>query len=426
MDTATKEFTLTQDQQSAMDAFQSFLMDPLETVFVLSGYSGCGKSTLVKTLLDRIPAMMKAARLINPSQKDYAIELTATTNKAAENLSQITGSSAGTIHSFLELRLDTNYMTGESKLIPRSKGNVFENYLLFIDEASYVDKPLMEYIFSLTKNCKIVFIGDPAQLTPVKYTHAPVFAANFNGAALTQVVRQAEGNPIVDLSTKFRYAVNTGEFFRFKPDGHHVRHMDKASFNQALLNEFTRPDWTYSDSKILGWTNKCVLAYNAFIQNHIKGDPEFHEGDYAICNEFCMTQSLIGTKGSTLKTEQMVHITAITTPNKTVFGVLGDELVLDGKHLVFHPKSLQDKKLAIKAAELDKDFNKLRVMRSEWVDLRAAYACTINKAQGSTYNSVYIDLDDVSRCNSGDQIARMLYVAVSRARDHVYLTGDFS
>ena len=45
---------LTQDQETALKAFELFLMDPVETVFVLSGYSGCGKTTLVRTLLDSL------------------------------------------------------------------------------------------------------------------------------------------------------------------------------------------------------------------------------------------------------------------------------------------------------------------------------------------------------------------------------------
>jgi ATP-dependent exoDNAse (exonuclease V) alpha subunit len=56
--------------------------------------------------------------------------------------------------------------------------------------------------------------------------------------------------------------------------------------------------------------------------------------------------------------------------------------------------------------------------------LRAAYAQTINKSQGSTYDRVFIDLDDLARCSSGDQLARMLYVGFSRARHQVFLTGD--
>lgn len=414
--TLTLTLTLTADQEAALSAFSLFLVDPIETVFVLSGYSGCGKSTLVKTLLERLPNFMHTARLINPSQTQYEVELTATTNKAAEMLSQITGYSAGTIHSFLGLRVQTDFKTNVTTLVNRSDEQK-EGYLLFIDEASYIDAQLMGWIFKKTKNCKIVFVGDPAQLTPIKSTGTPVFAANFSGAALTQVVRQAEGNPIVDLSTKFRNTVNTGEFFAFKPDGHHIQHMDRDAFNLAIEQEFSRPNWRFQDSKILAWTNKCVIAYNQFVRNKVKGDPHFAEGDYAVCNSF------ISLNRQTLKTDQMVQITGIG-PDIERHGVMGNMFDLDCSCNVFMPKSLADKNQAIKTARASSDMHTVSEIEMTWIDLRAAFAQTINKAQGSTYDKVFIDLDDISRCNSGDQIARMLYVAVSRARSFVVLTGD--
>ena len=101
--------TLTNDQQNAMDAFNRFLCDPIETVFVLKGYSGTGITTLVKTLLELLPGFMKEAKLINPKMPTYVVELTATTNKAAETFSQITGMAVSTIHSFLGLRVKTDY-----------------------------------------------------------------------------------------------------------------------------------------------------------------------------------------------------------------------------------------------------------------------------------------------------------------------------
>lgn len=111
-------FTLTQDQQNAMAAFTQFLTDPAETVFVLKGYSGTGKSTLVSVLLDQLPNLMKTAKLISPSLREYEVALTATTNKAAENLSHITGQHAVTIHSFLGLRVQTDYRSGVTQLLP--------------------------------------------------------------------------------------------------------------------------------------------------------------------------------------------------------------------------------------------------------------------------------------------------------------------
>lgn len=411
----TQEITLTEDQQNALEAFHNFLMDPIETVFVLRGYSGCGKSTLVRTLIDRMPGFNKTAKLINPDHKEYEIALTATTNKAAENLGSITGQGAVTIHSFLELRVNTDYRTNVTTLVPRNHDKK-EGYLLFIDEASYVDAQLLSFIFKKTTNCKVVFIGDPAQLTPVKSQGTPVFDANFSGAALTTVVRQAEGNPIVDLSTKFRHTVNTGEFFSFKPDGKHVVYLGREDFNKAIEDEFTRPDWRYQDSKILAWTNKCVIGYNHFVRNLAKGDPHFQVDDYAVCNSF------VNVGRSSIKTDQLVQINAID-PDSERYGVPGNMVCVDGLW-VFHPKSLSEWNAGIKKMRAADNFGAVSEMESQWIDLRAAYACTINKAQGSTFDRVFVDLDDIRRCNSGDQIARMLYVGVSRARTQVFLTGD--
>lgn len=411
----TQEITLTEDQQNALESFHNFLMDPIETVFVLRGYSGCGKSTLVRTLIDKMPSFNKTARLINPDHKEYEVALTATTNKAAENLGSITGQGAVTIHSFLGLRVNTDYRTNTTTLVPRTSDQK-ENYLLFIDEASYVDKQLLSFIFKMTRNCKVVFIGDPAQLTPVKSNGTPVFDANFTGAALTTVVRQAEGNPIVDLSTKFRHTVNTGEFFSFKPDGKHVVYMTREDFNKAIETEFTRPEWRYQDSKILAWTNKCVIGYNHFVRNLAKGDPNFQVDDYAVCNSFVTVGK------SSIKTDQLVQINAIES-DSVRYEVPGNMVCVDGIW-VFHPKSLQEWNAGIKKMRAKDNFGAVSEMESQWIDLRAAYACTINKAQGSTFDRVFVDLDDIRRCNSGDQIARMLYVGVSRARTQVFLTGD--
>lgn len=408
--------TLTTDQQTALDAFSVFMQDTVEQVFVLSGYSGTGKSTLIKTLLDQLPNYMKAARLLNPKLPEYTVELTATTNKAAENFGQVTGMSVATIHSYLGLRVSTDYETGVTNLIPKSAERK-QQVLLFIDEASYVDKQLLGFIFKLTHNCKIVFIGDPAQLTPVKSVGTPVFDANFSGASLTQVVRQAEGNPIVGLSTKFRNTVNTGEFFSFVPDGESVTHMPREKFEDAILAEFTRPDWKYADSKILGWTNKCVIGYNQAVTDHAKGSPHFQVGDYAVCNKF------VTAGRQSLKTDQMVRITGISADTEE-FGVPGNRMNIDNQFTFFFPKSLEQKNALLKSAKAQELFNIVQAVESNWIDLRAAFACTINKSQGSTFERVYIDLDDIRRCNSGNQIARMLYVGVSRARQQVFMTGD--
>jgi ATP-dependent exoDNAse (exonuclease V) alpha subunit len=408
--------TLTLDQQKALDAFNQFLLDPLETVFVLRGYSGCGKSTLIRILLEKLPGLVQMAQLVDPKFVSLNVALTATTNKAAENLSQITGLPVSTIHSFLGLRVSNNYQTGQTTLSAKH-ASVKTEALLFIDEASYIDHQLLQHIFQLTHKSKVVFIGDPAQLIPVGQKSATVFDSPFKGAELTEVVRQLAGNPIVGLSTKFRETVNTGQFFSFTPDGNHIQHLSKADFDQAIVSEFTRPDWRFNDSKILAWTNKRVVAYNHYVNQYVTGNPHFQEGDYAVCNHY------ISNGKSPIKTDQMVQITEIGE-DVVVHDVAGNYITVDGFFTAFQPKLLQDKLKAIKKARHYGALLEAAEMEQTWIDLRAAYACTINKAQGSTFDRVFIDLGDIRRCNSGDQIARMLYVAVSRARHQVVLTGD--
>ena len=262
-------------------------------------------------------------------------------------------------------------------------------------------------------------MGDPAQLTPVKSQGTPVFDANFTGAKLEQVVRQAKGNPIVDLSAKFRETVTSGEFFSFTPDGHAIKYLPREDFNKAIEAEFTRSDWRYQDSKILAWTNKCTIGYNHAVRDHVKGDPDFQIGDYAVCNKY------IQVGGRNIKTDQLVQITKIS-PDTTVYGIEGNHYTLDNSVTAFMPKSLAEKNALIKKARACEEYQIVEAAENQWIDLRAAYACTVNKAQGSTFDRVFIDLDDIKRCNSGDQIARMLYVGVSRARKQVFLTGDIA
>jgi len=409
---------LTKDQQDAYDNFASFMVDPCEQVFVLAGYSGTGKTTLVKTMLARLPKLMRMRSLLNPDSKGLLVQLTATTNKAAEAFSAITQTAVGTIHSFVGLIVKKNYQTGETELSTKRNAVIKENYLLFIDEASYIDKKTLAVIFAMTSNCKIVFIGDPAQLTPVKTSSTPVFTSGYRGSHLSEVVRQAAGNPIIEVSTKFRHAVETGEFFSFVPDGKYISHLSRSDFEDEIKKEFLDPKWTYASSKVLAWTNKCVIHYNKAISSELTGQPELQVGDYAINNRYMSSNG-----NYQIKTDQLVCITKME-PDSEEYGVLGNYVVIDNMATFFQPKSMVETKACIKRA---KDENKAWLVAqidNNWIDLRAAFACTINKAQGSTYGKVFIDLDDVSRCNSANQMARLLYVGISRASHQVFLTGD--
>lgn len=408
---------LTPGQQAAYDAFARFLLIPHEEVFVLAGYAGTGKSTLVKELLKLLKSLPATQKLLDPdSQWGWRLALTATTNKAAEALAQATGEEVSTIQSLLGLRVSTDYRTGLSELVPKRGFETPVDTIIFIDEASYIDSALLDQIFKRTQRCKIVFLGDPAQLLAVKSSSALVFKAGFPGAELTEAVRNT--GPILELSTQFRKTVLTGEWFSFKPDGEQVRHLPRETFESELLLSFKDPAWHFSKSKVLAWTNRTVTAYNRAIREEIQGAPELHPGDYAVCNSFVSN----GTYA--LKTDQQVLVGPIG-PAYERHGAWGNDVQI-GPAVFFMPKSLELKKHALKLAQAADDVLTLHEIQSRWIDLRPAYAQTVNKSQGSTYDEVFIDLDDLGKCRNMDTLARMLYVATSRARTRVTFTGDLA
>lgn len=409
----TSTLVLTADQANAVAEFVAFLADPSKDVFVIEGFAGTGKSTLVTHLLDQLPAFQRSIHLLNPDLPLLDNKLTATTNKAAEALHMITQRDVSTIHSTLGLRVHTDQRTRKSTLMPTSKSGL-TNTLLFIDEASYVDEELLKMIFTYAAKCKIVFMGDPAQLTPVNSEVSPVFMQGFPTVRLTQVVRQAAGNPIVQLATQFRETVTSGQWFKFTPDGQHVAYVSRSEFEQDILKAFSGKG--RHGSKVLGWTNNCVIGFNNGIRDRIAGDPDFQVGDYAVNNNYVQ----VGRKS--IKTDATVLITGIDSP-EIRHGVHGKVFTLNQDICVFVP----DSRKAVKNLErkmIAEGNESVLYQMSEWADLREIYACTVNKSQGSTYDQVFIDLDDISKCRSKNQVARLLYVAVSRARHRAVFTGE--
>ena len=410
-----KPFTLSEGQENAQNAFIAMLNSPVDHILVIEGYAGTGKSTLVDTLMKNLDSFMKMAQLLNPSAPTYEVALTATTNKAAEVFSQMTGMSVTTIHTYLELFVHKDFKTGKSTL-KYKQGDPKFCKLLIIDEASMIDKDLLRLIFERTENCKIVFIGDPAQILPINSHNAPAFCSGFTTATMDEVLRQAEGSPIIAAATSFRNTVNTGIWTPFKPDGQAIQVVEREDFYNLIIDEFTRPGWKFRDSKVLAWTNACVIEYNHAINGKVSGTAEISVGDYVVNNKMVTNGS------SKINTDQQVYVTKIEEDCEE-FGVRGRLVQLDYKHSFFFPDSLDAKAARIKQAKANDEYSVLKHIDERWIDLRSAFAQTYNKSQGSTYDMVFLDLDDLNKCHNANAIARYLYVGFSRARHRVYVTG---
>ena len=232
-----KNIKLTKSQENVLKQLLQFVNSPSERIFILKGYAGTGKTTLMRFLIQELEKISKDYRLL------------ASTGRAAKilaNLSDRNGCSS-TIHSMIYHfeRLSKEYAENEEPVVDKD-GQLFlvfeptklnENAepetIYIIDEASMVSdinskdvtqakfgegrllKELLDY--DKRDGSKFIFVGDPCQLPPIEEYQSPAltkeyFRDTFGMAVqetqLTEIMRQAENNGIVDASRQIRKLYN--------------------------------------------------------------------------------------------------------------------------------------------------------------------------------------------------------------------------
>ena len=409
------EFNLTPSQQRGYDTFLPFYLDPNQTVMILEGYSGTGKTTLVRYLMEQLPIMDDMARLVAPGYVPPEIVLTATTNQAAEAFSQAVGYHpiATTIYKACQLRLVRDYKTQESHLVPYGDG--LENKLVFIDEASFLDAVALRQVLNQCRRCKIVFIGDPAQLTPVGSLNMPAFDMNACRIVLTDLVR-FDGGVMETFMGSLRAAVVDGTWSKFPLTPGVIERVERPAFNAEALRLFTEE--SDKQIKILAYTNERVTQFNNYLSKKILGSTLPIPGQKMLVNEAVQSNACRCTAN-----EEVIIETIEPT---TEYNVAGHTVRFLGKGgYFFLPKNRGDKQKAHAVAVKEDDYQAMKIILDTWIELRPAFAQTINKSQGSTFDIIMIDLDDVcSMARTLDQLARLLYVGLSRARSRIIMTGD--
>lgn len=414
---------LNKDQQQVANDFYSFLLSD-DKEFLIDASAGYGKSYLIKHLAtDGMNTYNKAASAIGSNMYDVA--LTATTNKAAEALEVATGLPTKTIHSLLGLVVKPNFSTGSEELKTSGKTQVIRRTVIFIDECSMIDNQLFEFIHRLTHECKLVYVGDKYQLTPVKSGLSPVYRNNLVEHTLTIPMRNANHQELVDLCTQLKKTVETGVFNPIKLVPGVIDLYDKDQMAKAYQQEFVVNKGQAARS--LTYTNKQSVIYNNYIK-HIRGLTEvFNDGDFCISNSVCC----LGNK--TLHAEDEIYIRKVNkrhVQRQLAEGYPTVELSLC--EIEWHgylietaiPESYHQVKNLLKALARDKKWYQYFAIKEGFLDLRPRDSCTIHKAQGSTLDTVFIDVTDLSTCTVSNTTARLLYVAASRAKSHIIFYGD--
>jgi len=412
---------LNSDQQEAVHQVFKFLNDKSATEFVIEGPAGTGKTTLVQHILNQIPKQERLMHALGELGFAFTnIYVTATTRKAATVITEklSAGEDPLTIHSLLGLRVTNNTGNGVTSL-KRTQKDVVTDSLIIIDEASFIDSALLNYIRALTWGCKVIYIGDPYQLTPTQSSQSPIFNGVLPTAKLSQIMR-FDGE-IDKLSMQYRETVKSKQFMPLTVDGAQVRHVDGPTFQSLVQESFVQPHYfEEDDAKVLAWTNARVQEYNGFIRQHKGYTKTFEIGEQIVTNK-----PIMGDNGKVVyATDGRARITYISTSSSSFMGISGKYLTLDNKIEVFIANESIDVKTKLNQLKREKKWRDFFSLQDGIADIRPPYACTVHKSQGSTYKRVLIDLNDIGRCNVPDDVARMLYVAISRASGEVILYGN--
>ena len=405
--------SLTTGQEEAKAEIIDFLLDSSQKYFVLKGVAGTGKTHLINQVekdFVEVEKLLTVTGVYKPQEWQY----TATTHKAAHALRAAANRDTCTLHSLLSLQLKSNYRTGKNFLV-RNSATTVDDMIIVVDEASYIDYDLLEALEKYTVNCKVIFMGDPAQLTPIGLNHSPVFLAGFNTYTLTQVVRQSTKHPLSPILEHFRNYIlgHTESLPKITACPELVR-MTSDEFNKTIISEFTS-GWSSSKSKVLAWRNKTVTKYNQLLFSGVNNRSNFEIGDVVVNNKAIPN----------IATDAEVEIVSVLSMFS--LGVKGHRYIVNtgAKSVhVFVPDNPADYKKHLNRAIKDGKTEDVKTIMDTWADLRPVYASTVNKAQGSTYDKVFIDLGDFKTLKDPNQLARLLYVALSRAKYQVVFTGD--
>ena len=207
-------FTPTSDQDAVLRQFADFVCSESE-VFIIHGYAGTGKTTLLKTIVETLAEVKMQSCLLAP------------TGRAAKVMAHYTGKPASTIHKKIYRQQKAELLSKFSLAFNMQPRTVF-----FVDEASmlsteYAERAmfgsgvlladLFSFVFGSNNGCKLVLIGDSAQLPPVGLLLSPALQQDYisqtflkqtQWAQLTQVLRQVENSGILRNATNIRNCID--------------------------------------------------------------------------------------------------------------------------------------------------------------------------------------------------------------------------
>lgn len=419
---------LTEEQEQIKRYFLSFLFTQ-DKYLIIDGKGGTGKSYLLCSLIDTLHNDAEDfAKLLGVPLKYNSFAITSTTNKSLSILSRGFNqnnryfNNLQTIHSFLNLTVKEDYTTGSVYLKPTKAQVIYKNCIIFIDECSMIDGELFKYIDSLTQNCKVIFIGDKCQLPPVKEKLSPIYTMGITEFSLSKVIR-TDKQDLLNMNEYLRQCVLNQEKAKIQCSENIIYLDDKKNKTFDWITDNLKDQ--ENNNHICCYSNNEVTEYCNVIGILRGYKAKFNIGQKATVNEPVEEGNKI-----LLPTDSVVTIKDICKTNGVDYMTQMPYMSLlvtsdaSTRDIVLNvPIDFELYKGILKQLAKKKDWTSYFLFKKSYADLRLLDVSTVHKAQGSTYNDVLIDLSDLGTCRNPEQFRRLLYVAFSRAKNKVFLTG---
>ncbi len=427
-----------------------------DELFVLKGYAGTGKTTIISTIVNHL----------RDADKKYV--LLAPTGRAAKVISGYSQKPAFTIHKRIYFPKKGSGGTVGFTMQP----NKFKNTIFLVDEASMISDTaseskmyqngsllddLMQYVYS-GQNCKMILIGDTAQLPPVNSDMSPALDIDTLGfhyqkdvqqIELDEVMRQETNSGILYNATELREILKSAFVdtfqFRIKRFKDIVRLIDgydiEDAINQAYYN------YSIEDTAFIVRSNKRANQYNEQIRYKILGrESELSAGDFLMVvknNYFWLNEkSEAGfiANGDIIEVLEIfrieelygfkfarVKIRMVDYPNQIPFEtvLLLDTITSESASLTYEESNRLYEEVQ-KDYEGEPKYKKFLKTKNNphfnALQVKFSYAMTCHKSQGGQWNTVFVEQPYLPEGITTDYI-RWLYTAVTRAKDKLYLIG---
>lgn len=424
--------------------------------FLLKGYAGTGKTTIVGSLVKNLGKVKKRSVLLAP------------TGRAAKVISNYSKKQAFTIHKKIYFpkaekggvsftlqenkHRDTIFIVDEASMIPdiNQESKLFGNGSLLDD--------LMQYVYS-GNNCKLLLIGDSAQLPPVHLSISPAldarvlenqYSREVIQLELDEVVRQQKDSGILENATRIRERLDDELYEAFKFSGVNfpdvIRPIDGQEIMDAINDSYSALG--NEDTVIIVRSNKRANLYNQSIRERILfQESELSAGDYLMVvknNYFWVdntSEAGFIANGDIVEVLEIfafkelygfrfaeVKIRMVDYPNmkplETV--LLLDTLTSESPSLTYDESNkLYQEVMKDYASEKSKYKKFLAVKNNKYfnaLQVKFSYAITCHKSQGGQWNTVFVEQPYLPN-GIDKEYLRWLYTAVTRAQEKLYLIG---